>query len=179
MRWKNQKKINQQNTNNYLMNKFIETEYKGRILFQSFLNEVIQPEWQQETTNQFDPVDYYFSKENVKAVVEIKVRNIKYQYYPTHYLEYYKYQNIINKKNINNCNIALYCNFFGNNTLYIYNLKHLEDSSIQSNYSFCPKTSAGDKSLVQKEIIELNTKLASVFIRQNGIWILDRKAEIN
>lgn len=160
------------------MNEFQESEQKGKILFQSFLN-YIKPDQSYPTINEYDPVDYYFIKDGIKVIVEIKVRNQKYENYPTHLIELDKYCNITHQKIEQKCQMALYCNFFGDDKLYVYNLKRINTCNSKITNRLCAKKTVVDKGLENKIFLELNTRLASVFIRQNGIWILDRKAEIN
>ena len=55
------------------MNKFEESENKGRALFKSFLDQIGATG--QPTEDSYDRVDYYFQIKDKKYVAEIKVRS--------------------------------------------------------------------------------------------------------
>ena len=159
------------------MNKFQESELKGRQLFQSFLN-YIKPEQSYPTLDKFNPVDYYFIKSGVKVMVEIKVRNQIYENYPHHLIELNKYCNMFHEKIEKKCQSAIYCNFFGDNVLYVYDLKNISTQTCKITNIYCNATTAEDNGLKWKPFFELKTNLADVFIRQNGEWKLIRRSQI-
>lgn len=99
------------------MNNFEIAENKGRDLLKTFLDQVGATD-QQPTTNKFDPVDYFFTYKEKKVVVEIKVRDLKYENYDSHIIEDNKLNNLLEAKEINNCECAYYINFFGENVVY-------------------------------------------------------------
>lgn len=159
------------------MNKFQESELKGRQLFQSFLK-YIKPEQSYPTLDKFNPVDYYFIKSGIKIMVEIKVRNQMYENYPTHLMELDKYCNMSNEKIEKKCQSAIYCNFFGDNVLYVYDLKNINTQTCKITNLYCNVTTAEDNGSKWKPFFELRTNLADVFIRQNGEWKLIRRSQI-
>lgn len=61
--------------------------------------------------------------------------------------------------------MALYCNFFGDDKLYVYNLKRINTCNSKITNRLCAKKTVVDKGLENKIFLELNTRLASVFIR--------------
>ncbi len=99
------------------MDKFQESENKGRTLLKSFLDQIGATD-QQPTTDKFDPVDYFFTYKGKKIVAEIKCRDIKYKDYDTHLIEDSKLRALLKAKEDNGCDIAYYINFFGEDTVY-------------------------------------------------------------
>ena len=159
------------------MNKFQESELKGRELFQSFLK-YIKPEQSYPTLDKFNPVDYYFIKSGVKIMVEIKVRNQRYENYPFHLIELNKYCNMFHEKIEKKCQSAIYCNFFGDNVLYVYDLKNISTQTCNITNKYCNVTTAEDNGSKWKPFFELKTNLADIFIRQDGEWKLVRRSQI-
>ena len=106
------------------MDKFQELENKGRKLIESFLKQANITDWQ-PTEGKYDWVDGYFTHKGNKVVAEIKVRDIKYKDYSTHLMELDKFMNMTKAKIDNDCALGLYFNFFGDDDLYIYNIRDI------------------------------------------------------
>ena len=99
------------------MDKFEESELKGRELLKSFLDQVGASD-QQPTEGKFNPVDYFFTYKGNKVVAEIKCRDIQYKNYDTHLIEDGKLKSLLKAKKDNDCDYAYYINFFGEDTVY-------------------------------------------------------------
>jgi hypothetical protein len=99
------------------MDKFEESELKGRELLKSFLDQV-GAEDQQPTVGRYNPVDYFFTYKGKKVVAEIKVRDVQYQNYSTHLIEDSKLKALFKAKEDNGCDFAYYINFFGEDAVY-------------------------------------------------------------
>ena len=149
------------------MDNFDKAENKGRALLESFLNQANITDWQ-PTTDKYDGVDGYFTHNGKKTVAEIKVRNIMYLDYPTHYLELIKYNHMIDILNEGGATVGFYCNFFGDDILYIYNILNAADCEIS--WEWCKKTSAADNGETYKQMINIPTVKALKFKRVDGIW---------
>lgn len=150
------------------MNQFEICELKGRALFKSFLDQIGATE-QQPTKDKFDPADYYFTFKGEKYVVEIKCRDIQYQHYDTHLMESIKLQKLLIAKNDNHCDVALYVNFFGNDTAYLYNATDIINSAEQENI-YCNKTTAINTGKIKKSTLMIPTSVARILIRKDGKW---------
>ena len=70
----------------------------------------------------YNRVDGYFTKDNIKAVVEIKGRDKYYEGFDTHLMEVEKYKAIVTDAHSNGIKCAYYACFFGDDTLYLYNV---------------------------------------------------------
>ena len=99
------------------MDKFEESENKGRALLKSFLDQVGATD-QQPTEGKYDPVDYYHTYNGKKVVAEIKCRNLRYKDYDTHIIEESKLKALLKAKEDNQCDFAYYINFFGDDLSY-------------------------------------------------------------
>ena len=106
------------------MNKFQESEHKGRALFKSFLDQVGATG--QPTKDSYDRVDYYFQIKGKKYVAEIKVRNAFYDYY---LIEEDKLQALLQEKEDKGLDGAYYVCFYGNQ-MYLFStnaINNMED----------------------------------------------------
>ena len=155
------------------MNKFQQTENIGRqlmkeVLSQLNINRVIF------TEERFDQIDGFFAQKSNKYGVEIKVRDSKYESYPTHLMEVSKFKymcQLIKNKHINN---AYYACFFGDNVLYLYSAKdihkQIKEGKIIKQYYHLNRTTVYDNGKVNKQILLLPTNIAVKLVKENGKW---------
>lgn len=152
------------------MNKFQQSEKVGRDYFKSWLDQLNATDIE-FAEDDYSCIDCNFKYKDYNFTAEIKVRDEKYRDYPTHYLEYKKYDSVMGYKIDNNKDSALYANFFGENWLYIYQLHHINPDN--NKVIELPKTTAGYQAKKEKRTIEIPTDKAQVFYRENkeSKWI--------
>lgn len=151
------------------MTKFEESELKGRELFKEVLESLEINTWN-PTTDMYDRVDGYFTKDNKQAVVEIKGRNKQYEGYDTHLMEVDKYKAIVKDAQDKGIKFAYYACFFGDDTLYLYNVGTIRTNS-DVEQKWCPKTTAVNSDFCWKPCFLIHKEVATVFIKTNGKWI--------
>lgn len=81
------------------------------------------------TKDKYNPVDVYIIVKDQRAVGEIKVRDKKYEGYYIHLIETRKLKAILEKKKEHKCIYGFYFCFFGDTSLYIYNLNDIVNHS--------------------------------------------------
>ena len=146
------------------MNKFQESENKGRALFKSFLDQIGATG--QPTEDSYDRVDYYFQINGKKAVAEIKVRNA---FYSDYLIEADKLQALEETKDSEGLNGAFYVCFYGNQ-MYIFNIKAIKQyGSPQQKY--CKRTTMGQDDYVLKDVVLVPTDKATRYDLTDGKWI--------
>lgn len=153
------------------MNNFEINENKGRTLLKTFLDQVGATE-QHESTGKYDPVDYYFSYKGKTVVAEIKVRDKKYEDYPTHLIELSKYKALIKDMKDNKLDVAYYINFFVDKdtvTTYFYSTSTIRKYAIRDNF-YCNKTTAVYSGKKDKDVLLIPTDKAQIFIMKNNRW---------
>lgn len=147
-------------------------EYKGRLLMDSLLKDLgaTNITYTDEISN---PVDCYFTINGKHIVCEIKNRDIKYIDATSHYIELNKYMNLTYAKVMDKCYAAIYANFFGD-TCYIYNINNIPTEKITLNKLV--KHSVYGKAKVDKPIINIPTRNATVYQRIDGVWVQTKPA---
>lgn len=150
------------------MNKFTESELKGRNILKSFLDQVGATN-QMPTEDEYNPVDYYFTYKEKKVVAEIKCRDIKYLNYPTHLMEVSKYNALMKDKQNKQLDTAYYINFFGENIAYWYSNSTIRKYATKD-IKYCNRTTAENRGCTNKSVLLIPTDKAQIFIRKNGIW---------
>ena len=152
------------------MDKFEQDELIGRSWFEGFVKQLKLPTSWQPTTGKYDYVDGYIVQDSKKAVVEIKARTPAYVGYSSHWIELDKYINLTKVKVDGNCTAAWYVNFFGADTMYIYNLKYVNSTTCSLINRYVPRTSAANNGYEWKQFLEIPTKYAVRFERVNNKW---------
>ena len=150
------------------MTKFEEAELKGRELFNEVLQSVGITDWQ-PTLDLYNRVDGYFIKDNKRAVVEIKGRTKYYEGFDTHLMEVDKYNAIVADAKSNGIKLAYYACFFGDDTLYLYNIGYIKPNSVVEK-KWCPKTTAVDSDYCWKDCYMIYKDVAQIFTKVNGKW---------
>lgn len=150
------------------MNKFTESELKGRNILKSFLDQVGATN-QMPTLDEYNPVDYYFTYKEKKVVSEVKVRDIRYLGYPTHLIERSKLNSLIQARKDNGCDIAYYINFFGDNVAFWYSTDSIIRNATPDTIR-CNRTTAVYSGTTDKSVLLIPTIKAQIFIRKEGIW---------
>ena len=96
-------------------------EKLGRELLKSYLDTLPGLEISMETTDKYDPVDYFAEFTDFRRCeFEIKTRASKYKDYLTHVLEKEKYNNMIKSKEEHSISFSYYVNFFIGQEIYMY-----------------------------------------------------------
>lgn len=153
------------------MTKFEIAEEKGRRIFEEFLNQVKNASNWNPTKDKYNPVDGFFELDNKKIVVEIKTRDKQYMNYLTHLIQIDKYMNLTQAKLTNNCYTGLYVNIFGNDTIYIYNLKDINSNNCSITERMANRYTAISSDKKRKQFYEIPTRFAQVFKKdKNGKW---------
>lgn len=157
------------------MDKFEQLEAKGRALFKSLL-ESQEITDSQESTLKYDTADYYFRNRKGQNIgVEIKTRSIQYECYDTHFMEVAKYNSLMKKIKDEEIVNAVYANFFGEDSAYLYPIgiiqRGIKDGSIKVVDKYCPVTTAINKGKTIKQMIEIPRSLAWRFEFKNNKWI--------
>lgn len=150
------------------MTKFEESELKGRNLFNEVLQSIGVTDWQ-PTTDLYNRVDGYFTIDNRQVVVEIKGRAKQYEKYDTHLMEVDKYKAIVADAHNNGIKCAYYACFFGEDTLYLYNVGKIKANS-EIEQKWCPKTTAAQSDYCWKDCYMIYKDIAQVFTKSNGKW---------
>lgn len=91
-------------------------------------------------------MDMLYTLKGRTTGVEIKVRDKKYEGYDTYMMELSKYNALVDKVNNGTVDNACYVNFFGNDTVYIFPLRKvnqaIKDGSAKIDTTYCNKTTA-------------------------------------
>ena len=145
------------------MNKFQESEHKGRALFKSFLDQVGATG--QPTKDSYDRVDYYFQIKGKKYVAEIKVRNA---FYSDYLIEADKLKALEDTKNSEGLNGAFYVCFYGNQ-MYLFSTKAIKQYGIPQK-KYCKRTTMGIDDYILKDVLLVPTDRATRFVLVDGKW---------
>ena len=92
---------------------------------------------------------FFTFQDNKKAVGEIKVRAKKYQGYYTHLIELRKLMALEDACKQKHLDWGFYFNFFGNDTLYIYNIRDIRKYGYNSSGSYNLTTAAPSELVVK------------------------------
>lgn len=145
------------------MNKFEESENKGRALFKSFLDQIGATG--QPTEDISDRVDYFFQIQGKKAVAEIKVR---YAYYDDYIIEVDKLKALEQIKAQQGLNGAFYVCFY-RDQMYLFDTKVIKQyGSPQRKY--CKRTTMGMDDYILKDVLLVPTDRATRFYMKDGQW---------
>lgn len=112
-------------------------------------------------------IDGYLTVGKHRLVIEIKGRDKYYEAWSTHLMEIKKYEDMIARgKN------GIYACFFGDDSLYLYNLRQIKENSTKKNIP-CPDTTADEErsGYVLKPCYLINKSIAQVYKKINGEWI--------
>lgn len=150
------------------MDKFKESEQKGRRILESFLQQIGATDMH-PTEDKYAPVDYYFTCYQKKVVAEIKVRDQQYENYSTHLMEVSKFQALEKARIDKNLDYAYYINFFGEDIAYFYSTTIIKKYAKQDSM-YCKKTSAIFTGRKMKDVLLIPRDKAQKFIRINGKW---------
>lgn len=151
------------------MTEFEKAEIKGRNLFKEVLQSMGVADWQ-PTLDLYNRVDGYFTRNDRKAVVEIKGRTKRYESFDTHLMEVDKYDAIVADAKSNGIKSAFYACFFGEDALYLYNVGLIKNHSDKEKM-WCPKTTASQSEYCLKDCYMIHKDIAQVYIKINGKWI--------
>lgn len=111
----------------------------------------------------------YFIYKEKKIVAEIKCRDIKYLDYNEHIIEETKLEALKEAKERENCDVAYYVNFFGENNLIIYTLnKIIQATRVDSLY--CNNTTVEPSYKRDKRIIYIHKYLGCSYKKITGKW---------
>ena len=146
------------------MNKFQESENKGRALFKSFLDQIRATG--QPTKDSYDRVDYYFQIKGKKYVAEIKVRNA---FYSDYLIEKDKLKALEDTKNSEGLDGAFYVCFYGNQ-MYLFSTKAIKQYGIPQK-KYCKRTTMGMNDYILKDVILVPTDKAYRYDLVDGKWI--------
>lgn len=152
------------------MDKFQENEEKGRSIFESLLKQSRTAKNWNPTTERYDFVDGFFELNGKKVVVEIKTRDVKYSSYPTHLIQIDKYMNLTKAKIDNACNAGIYVNIFGDNLIYLYDLKYINSSNCKLTNRYVNNTTAVYSGKRIKQFYEIPVRLAQIFKKDGNKW---------
>ncbi len=146
------------------MNKFEESENKGRQLFKSFLDQIGATG--QPTEDTYDRVDYYFQlKDGRKAVAEIKVR---YSYYPDYMIEWDKLKALLQKRKEQGLDVAYYVCFY-DTSMYIFQMETIKSYGTVTQ-KYCKCTTVEDNGYRWKKVVLVPTDKAIRYDLLDGKW---------
>ena len=146
------------------MNKFQESECKGRELFKSFLDQIGATG--QPTEDEYSRVDYSFQIKGKKAVAEIKVRNA---FYNDYLIEADKLQALVDIKAQEGLNGAFYVCFYMNQ-MYIFSTTTIKRYG-RNESRYCKRTTMGMNDYVLKDVILVPTDKATRYDLVDGKWL--------
>lgn len=152
------------------MNNFTLKEIEGRTIFKEFLDQVKNAKNWNPTKGEFDYVDGFFELGDKKIVVEIKTRDIKYSNYASHLIQIDKFMNLTKAKLDNNCKTGIYVNIFGNNLIYLYDIKDINNNNCMLVNKYVNRTTAIDKGKTYKLFYDIPVRYAQIFKKDNGVW---------
>lgn len=157
------------------MNDFLFYEEEGRDEFAHFLGMVKNAtNWNPVPIS--DSVDGYFDLDGKKIVVEIKTRDSKYLYYPSHIIELFKLKSLIRAKEDHNCHAGIYVNLFGDlkkgiyDTMYIYNINIINNHNCALQGCMTAKTTVVDRGNECKQLFYIPIEYAKKFKKINNTW---------
>lgn len=154
------------------MDKFQENEEKGRKIFESLLKQSKSAKNWNPTTYKYDFVDGFFELADKKIVVEIKTRDRKYADYPSHLIQIDKYMNLTKAKIDNSCSNGLYVNIFGDDLIYIYDLRYINTYNCTYTEKYAPVcTSDISRGYITKQFYGIPVRYAQIFKKDNNKWI--------
>lgn len=159
------------------MDKFQESENEGRRIFESLLKQSRTAKNWNPTINKYDFVDGFFELKDKKIVVEIKIRDRKYADYQTHLMQIDKYMNLTKAKIDNSCSNGIYVNIFGNDLIYVYDLKNINASNCKLTDRYANNTTAIDTGKRWKKFYEIPVRYAQIFKRDEDKWIQIQQVE--
>lgn len=135
----------------------------GRDMFRAFLQQIKATGTPTKTE---DRLDYYFTLSNgKKGVAEIKVR---YKYYRDYLIEESKYQELKDRKEKQNLDMAWYVCFF-NNQMYIFTPKVIRN--YPTVWKWCKKTTVKEDTEYVWKLVRLpETDKATKLIYKNNKW---------
>lgn len=154
------------------MTEFELNEIKGRKILESFLIQVGATD-QHETEDTYNPVDYYFTYKDKKVVAEIKIRDKKYENYPTHLMEVSKFKALVKDRKDNNLDMAYYVNFFTDGetvNAYWYSTSTISKYAT-TDTKYCNRTTAIDNGKRWKKVFLIPKDKAKIFMKVNDKWI--------
>lgn len=159
------------------MDKFQESENESRRIFESLLKQSRTAKNWNPTINKYDFVDGFFELKDKKIVVEIKIRDRKYANYQTHLMQIDKYMNLTKAKIDNSCSNGIYVNIFGNDLIYVYDLKYINASNCKLTDRYANNTTAIDTGKRWKKFYEIPVRYAQIFKRDEDKWIQIQQVE--
>jgi len=112
---------------------------------------------------------FFTFQDNKKAVGEIKVRAKKYQGFYSHLIELRKLMALEEACKQNHLDWGFYFNFFGNDALYIYNIRDIRKYGYNIS-GYYNQTTAEPSEQVVKQMIEIPSRYAHKFSYVDGIW---------
>lgn len=143
------------------MNKFEESEERGRAVFKSYLNSL--GDRVSNYTENEDPYGHWdvaFEMEGRKFIVELKHRNYSNDSFSTWMLEKYKYNKLREvkflQKRKNDTDVTLlYVNTYADGNIRVWNLDKLSSQDTIAEQEMHAKTTAVDSGKRLKEVIHL------------------------
>ena len=150
------------------MNKFTESEQKGRSLLSELLGQMKATDLQ-PTEDKFNPVDYYFKLKDKGIVAEIKVRDQQYENCDTHLMEVDKFNALVQDRKDKNLDAAFYICFFGEDSCYWYSTYTISKYATTDSF-YCNRTTAVNTGKKMKNILLIPKEKGTKFIKINGIW---------
>lgn len=150
-------------------------EKLGRELLKSYLDTLPGLEISMETTDKYDPVDYFAEFTDFRRCeFEIKTRASKYKDYLTHVLEKEKYNNMIKSKEEHSISFSYYVNFFIGQEIYmyLYNIDIVEKLCIPEVKVDYPWTKVYNTQEKEKTIYNLPVSEAKIFKLTETGWTI-------
>lgn len=155
------------------MNKFTESEQKGRSLLCELLGQMKATDLQ-PTEDEFNPVDFYFKLKDKGIVAEIKVRSQQYENYDTHLMEVDKFNALVQDKKDKGLDAAFYICFFGEDSCYWYSTYTISKYA-KNDRLYCNRTTAINTGKKAKNLLMIPKEKGTKFIKINGIWSKSEK----
>lgn len=151
------------------MDSFELNEEIGRSWFASFVKQLkTKTEWI-PSLGRYNFIDGFVIQKDKKYVVEIKTRSKKFLNCHNHLIELNKYMNMTKVKVDSNCKNGFYVNFFGEDTLYIYDLKDINTNNCKL-VERLAQTSTVCREYKRKLFLEIPTRYAIKFKKINNRW---------
>ena len=151
------------------MDSFELNEEIGRSWFASFVEQLkTKTEWI-PSLGRYNFIDGFVIQKDKKYVVEIKTRSKKFLNCHNHLIELNKYMNMTKVKVDSNCKNGFYVNFFGEDELYIYDLKDINTNNCKL-VERLAQTSTVCRECKRKLFLEIPTRYAIKFKKINNRW---------
>lgn len=155
------------------MDEFEKAEQSGRALFIEILQQLQITDYR-ESAEKYDTLDVYCTIKEHSTGVEIKKRDKQFEHYPTYMMEVYKFNALWQRLKDKEFEQIYYVNFFGEDTVYIFNLQKIAEGIKQGKVivtsTYANRTTAVFQGKTEKRILLIPKEYAAKLVRIDNKW---------